>query len=135
MWGVDPDLVCVAGVVAGVQARLHFGNTPWVPSQPTACRPSTCPGVRAVRGSPAQRRASTSANSGSTGLSACTSWRIRAMAPISGSLSPGGLARLDLRRVCCVVFAEQSLLVILAGEQEEHQGDADDGRDDAGGVG
>src|SRR6516225_395454 len=93
MWGVDPDLVCVAGVVAGVQARLHFGNTPWVPSQPTACRPSTCPGVRAVGGSPAQRRARASANSGSTGRSVRTSWRIRAMAPIGGSLSPGGFVR------------------------------------------
>ena len=92
MWGVDPDLVCVAGVVAGVQARLHRGKTPWVPSQPTACRPSTCPGVRAVSGSSAQRRASAAANPGSTGHAARITAPILAVTLTRGSLTLGAYA-------------------------------------------
>jgi hypothetical protein len=62
---IDAHLVRVARVVAGAQAKLQRGNTPCVPSQPTPCLPSVCPGVRTPGGSSAQRRAIAAANSGS----------------------------------------------------------------------
>ena len=56
--------------------------------QRTPCRPRAWPGVRAGSGRSAQRRASVAANSGSTGRSARTTSRTRAVTSTSGSSHP-----------------------------------------------
>ena len=59
--------------------RLHLGNTPWVPSQPTAHLPSSCSGVFACSGSSAQRLSSARRVSGWIGR-VCSSKSRRAVA-------------------------------------------------------
>lgn len=54
---------------------MQRGNTPCVPSQPTPCRPSTCPGVRTPSGSASHRRRIAATNSGSAGRVASTAAR------------------------------------------------------------
>lgn len=45
--------------------KLHFGNTPWAPSQQMNARPTICSGTRTCSGSPAQRRSNASRDRGS----------------------------------------------------------------------
>ena len=90
---VDPYVVGVAEVVAGVQVKSQWGKTPWVPSQPTAMRPSVWPGVRTWPGRSAQHRSRAWRVSGSRGrLSRSRSARKQptlAPIPVSGPAVTG----------------------------------------------